>query len=58
MLTLLIFITGCWDQDNLKDARLANTSAYVLTPEGMLLQTLEVVDDYQSNQGKSTNEIH
>ena len=58
MLTLLIFITGCWNQDNLKDARLANASAYDLTPEGMLLQTLEVVDDSQSNQGKSTNEIH
>lgn len=58
MLTLLIFITGCWDQDNLKDARLANASAYDLTSEGMLLQTLEVVDDSQSNQGKSTNEIH
>ncbi|WP_274481871.1 hypothetical protein [Paenibacillus polymyxa] len=37
---------------------MANASAYDLTPEGMLLQTLEVVDDSQSNQGKSTNEIH
>ncbi|KJD44391.1 Ger(x)C family spore germination protein [Paenibacillus terrae] len=58
MLALLIFMTGCWDQDSLKDARLANASAYDLTPEGILLQTLEIVDDSGNNQGKSTNEIH
>ncbi|WP_068499245.1 Ger(x)C family spore germination protein [Paenibacillus kribbensis] len=58
MLALLIFTTGCWDQDSLRDARLANASAYDLTPEGMLKQTLEIVDDSQGNQGKSTNEIH
>ncbi|MFC7560005.1 hypothetical protein ACFQ5D_11995 [Paenibacillus farraposensis] len=45
MLALLIFTTGCWDQDSLKDARLANATAYDLTPEGMLKQTLEIVDD-------------
>ncbi|KEO79225.1 hypothetical protein MKN04_06045 [Paenibacillus polymyxa] len=50
MLALLMFITGCWDQNNLKDARLANASAYDLTPEGVLSQTLETVDDPQSNQ--------
>ncbi|MHB0859905.1 hypothetical protein ACYCS5_01315 [Paenibacillus sp. SEL3] len=45
-----MFITGCWDQDNLKDARLANASVYDLTPEGVLSQKLEAVDDPQSNQ--------
>ncbi|EHS56720.1 Ger(x)C family spore germination protein [Paenibacillus sp. Aloe-11] len=58
MLALLIFTTGCWDQDSLRDARLANATAYDFTPEGMLKQTLEIVDDSQGNQGKSTNEIH
>ncbi|WP_225999626.1 hypothetical protein [Paenibacillus sp. BJ-4] len=57
MLALLIITTGCWDQDSLQDARLANTSAYDITPEGVLQQTLEI-DDSQINQGKSTNEIH
>ncbi|KJD41833.1 hypothetical protein [Paenibacillus sp. ICGEB2008] len=52
MLALLIITTGCWDQDSLKDARLANASIYDLTPKGLLQQTLEVVDESQTNEGK------
>ncbi|WP_408895012.1 Ger(x)C family spore germination protein [Paenibacillus taichungensis] len=58
MLTLLMLSTGCWDQDSLKDARLANASAYDITSEGEIKQTLEIVDDFESEQGNSDNEIH
>ncbi|WP_440119375.1 Ger(x)C family spore germination protein [Paenibacillus sp. QZ-Y1] len=54
----LILMTGCWDQDSLKDARLANASAFDLTPDGEIQQTLEIVDDMESSQGSSVNEVH
>lgn len=58
MLILLMLMTGCWDQDSLKDARLANASAYDITSEGDIKQTLEIVDDFESEQGSSVNEVH
>ncbi|QOS78926.1 Ger(x)C family spore germination protein [Paenibacillus sp. JNUCC31] len=58
LMALLILTTGCWDQDSLKDARLANASAYDITSEGKIKQTLEIVDDSESQQGTSDNEIH
>lgn len=58
LLTLLMVMTGCWDQDSLKDARLANASAFDITSEGEIKQTLEIVDDSESQQGSSGNEVH
>lgn len=58
VLTLLLLTTGCWDQDNLKDARLANASAFDITSNGEIKQTLEIVDDFTSQQGSSVNEVH
>ncbi len=58
ILTLLICTTGCWDQENLKDARLANATAYDLTPNGKIKQTLEIVNDFDNNQESGANEVH
>ncbi|MGW8957295.1 hypothetical protein [Paenibacillus sp. NPDC055715] len=46
MLALLFFMTGCWDQDSLKDARPANASVFDLTPEGMFPPMLDPGQDF------------
>lgn len=56
--SLAVLLCGCWDQNSLKDARLANASAYDLTDQGEIEQTLEIVNDFEGNQGNSDNEIH
>lgn len=55
MILLIIFLSGCWDQNNLKKARLGYGVGYDLTTEGDLKQTIEVM---KSGQIENTNEIH
>jgi len=55
MLFFTLFLSGCWDQNNLKKARLGYCVGYDLTSEGDLRQTVEVM---KSAQPENKNEIH
>ncbi|MFS0838368.1 Ger(x)C family spore germination protein [Paenibacillus sp. 1P03SA] len=59
VLLLLAVLPGCWDEDSLRDARLGYGSGYDLTPDGELMQTIEVVDEPQQTeqQGAAKNEV-
>lgn len=39
---LAVLVSGCWDQDYLKDARLVYGSAFDLTPDGKLLDAVVI----------------
>jgi len=46
----IVLLTGCWDQNLLKDAKLVMTSGFDLTKEGKLLGTI-VIPIFTSSEG-------
>ncbi|MFB7814075.1 Ger(x)C family spore germination protein [Paenibacillus chitinolyticus] len=59
VLLLLAVLPGCWDEDSLRNARLGYGAGYDLTPDGRLMQTMEVVDESKQpeQQGSAKNEV-
>ncbi|MEC0248849.1 Ger(x)C family spore germination protein [Paenibacillus chitinolyticus] len=59
VLLLLAVLPGCWDEDSLRNARLGYGAGYDLTPDGRLMQTMEVVDESKQTeqQGSAKNEV-
>lgn len=54
---ILLLMTGCWDQDLLKNARLLYGGAFDLAPNGKLLSTFVIRDVPASEQGSPKNDI-
>ncbi|HDR3491081.1 TPA: spore germination protein GerKC [Bacillus wiedmannii] len=52
------FLSGCWDQEPLREARLAYSIGYDITEENKLQQTLELVKSSSGEQSSFENEIH
>ncbi|MEH7281493.1 Ger(x)C family spore germination protein, partial [Bacillus toyonensis] len=52
------FLAGCWDQEPLREARLAYSIGYDITEENKLQQTLELVKSSSGEQSSFENEIH
>ncbi|HDR6310719.1 TPA: Ger(x)C family spore germination protein [Bacillus cereus] len=56
-LCTLLFLTGCWDQKLLRDARLAYSISYDLTQKGRTQQTIEIVTSSSGERSSFKNEI-
>ncbi|KQL49792.1 hypothetical protein AN963_08815 [Brevibacillus choshinensis] len=56
-LAVLLLITGCWDQDLLKDARLLYGGGFDLAPNGKLLSTFVIRDVPENEQQSPKNDI-
>ncbi|MCL6572459.1 MAG: Ger(x)C family spore germination protein, partial [Bacillus sp. (in: Bacteria)] len=54
---ILLFMTGCWDQDLLKNARLIYGGGFDLAPNGKLLTTLVIRDVPAGEQQSPKNDI-
>ncbi|MDH4423471.1 MULTISPECIES: Ger(x)C family spore germination protein [Bacillus] len=52
------FLSGCWDQEPLREARLAYSLGYDITEENKLQQTIELVKSSSGEQSSFENEIH
>ncbi|HDW3054073.1 TPA: spore germination protein KC [Bacillus cereus] len=52
------FLSGCWDQEPLREARLAYSIGYDITEENKLQQTLELVKSSSGEQSSFENEVH
>ena len=52
------FLSGCWDQEPLRDARLAYSIGSDITEENKLQQTIELVKSSSGEQSSFENEIH
>ncbi|TQR36357.1 Ger(x)C family spore germination protein [Brevibacillus brevis] len=57
VLAVLLMLTGCWDQDLLKNARLLYGGGFDLAPNGKLLTTFVIRDMPESEQQSPKNEI-
>jgi len=57
MMSLLLFIAGCWDQDLLKDARLIYGGGYDPAPNGKLRVTFVIRDVPSGEQQSPKNDI-
>ncbi len=51
-------LSGCWDQEPLREARLAYSIGFDITEENKLQQTIELVRSSGSEQSSFENEIH
>ncbi|HDR7792879.1 TPA: Ger(x)C family spore germination protein [Bacillus luti] len=51
-------LSGCWDQEPLREARLAYSLGYDITEESKLQQTIELVKSSSGEQSSFENEIH
>ncbi|HDX9693247.1 spore gernimation protein GerK [Bacillus thuringiensis] len=51
-------LSGCWDQEPLREARLAYSIGFDITEENQLQQTVELVRSSGSEQSSFENEIH
>lgn len=51
-------LSGCWDQEPLREARLAYSIGFDITEENQLQQTVELVRSSGSQQSSFENEIH
>lgn len=51
-------LTGCWDQDYLKDIQLAYSAGFDLTEEGKIKETVEIIIPPKTEQNATENEIH
>lgn len=51
-------LSGCWDQEPLRDARLAYSIGSDITEENKLQQTIELVKSSSGEQSSFENEIH
>ncbi|WP_051317326.1 hypothetical protein [Ectobacillus panaciterrae] len=56
--SLLLFLTGCWDQDPLKEARLIYATAMDRAPNGKMIQTVVIREVLPGEQQKVNNEIY
>lgn len=54
----LLLLSGCWDQEPLRDARLAYSIGYDLSNKNRLKQTVELVRSSGGEQSSVINEIH
>lgn len=54
---VLLLMTGCWDQDLLKDARLLYGGGFDLEPNGKILSTFVIRDVPVSEQQSPKNEL-
>ncbi|MZE37899.1 spore germination protein GerKC, partial [Bacillus anthracis] len=52
------FLSGCWDQEPLREARLAYSIGSDITEENKLQQTIELVKSSSGEQASFENEIH
>lgn len=52
------FLSGCWDQEPLREARLAYSIGSDITEENKLQQTIELVKSSSGEQSSFENEIH
>ncbi len=52
------FLAGCWDQEPLREARLAYSIGSDITEENQLQQTIELVKSSSGEQSSFENEIH
>lgn len=57
IILVLLLMTGCWDQDLLKNARLVYAGGFDLAPNGKLLSTLVIRDMPASEQQSPKNDI-
>lgn len=57
VMSLLLFIAGCWDQDLLKDARLLYGGGIDLAPNGKLRATFVIQDMPSGEQQSPKNDI-
>lgn len=51
-------LSGCWDQEPLRDARLAYSIGFDITEENKLQQTIELVKSSSGDQSSFKNEVH
>ncbi|HDR8185634.1 TPA: Ger(x)C family spore germination protein [Bacillus thuringiensis] len=51
-------LSGCWDQEPLRDARLAYSIGFDITEENRLQQTIELVKSSSGEQSSFKNEVH
>ncbi len=51
-------LSGCWDQEPLREARLAYSLGYDITEENKLQQAIELVKSSSGEQSSFENEIH
>ncbi|MCC2391442.1 Ger(x)C family spore germination protein, partial [Bacillus pacificus] len=51
-------LSGCWDQEPLREARLAYSIGSDITEENKLQQTIELVKSSSGEQSSFENEIH
>ncbi|GAB6423751.1 spore germination protein GerKC [Bacillus luti] len=51
-------LSACWDQEPLRDARLAYSIGFDITEENRLQQTIELVKSSSGEQSSFKNEIH
>ena len=51
-------LSGCWDQEPLREARLAYSIGADITEENKLQQTIELVKSSSGEQSSFENEIH
>ncbi|PED43149.1 Ger(x)C family spore germination protein [Bacillus cereus] len=54
----IFFLSGCWDQNLLRTARLAYSVGYDLDKEDNLIQTVELVSSVSTETSAFKNEIH
>ncbi|WHY77577.1 Ger(x)C family spore germination protein [Neobacillus sp. WH10] len=57
VISILLFMTGCWDQDLLKDTRLIYGGGFDLAPNGKLQTTLVIRDVPATEQQSPKNDI-
>ncbi|OCT15314.1 hypothetical protein A8709_14565 [Paenibacillus pectinilyticus] len=57
VICILILMTGCWDQDLLKNARLLYGAGFDVAPNGKLLSTLVIREMPASEQQSPKNDI-
>ncbi|PFK40686.1 spore gernimation protein GerK [Bacillus cereus] len=58
MICTVLFLSGCWDQEPLRDAHLAYSIAYDAISENRLMQTVELIKCSGGEQSSVLNEIH
>lgn len=58
IICLVIPLSGCWDQQPLKDARLVYSMGYELDKNERLMQTIEIVRKSNPNQSSFQSEVH
>lgn len=56
LLLCALFLTGCWDQNNLKDVKLVMGTAFDLTTDNKILNTVAIPNFTAVNEGTKTIE--